>query len=233
MFQLYGWLVFRLHFFQAIRFFLIAFPLFLCVQYRAFAVNIEEILVTENNGVYHISVSAEIAATEEHVRQVLTDYAHVYRLNYSVIESEVLESPVEGNVRVRTQLLCCTPIFCQQVERVDEISTLDSGDLLAVIVPEKSDFNSGRAMWKITSMGSKTRLTYLADIEPGFFIPPVLGTAMVINNMRKEFSSTFIRIEHIARINEEREWNEAYTFLPAADQIEGVPCNELVNVSLQ
>ena len=226
---LYGWLASYSRFFQVIKFLLIAFAVFLCFQHHAFAADIGEIVVNEKDGVYHIRASAEIAAEEEYVRQVLTDYEHVYRLNFSIIESEVLESPVAENVRVRTRLLYCISIFCLDFERLDEISTLKSGDLQAVIVPEESDFHSGKAIWKLTSIGNKTQLIYLASIKPDFFIPPVLDTIIVNKHMREEFSATFSRIEHIAHINEERDWDVDYMIIPVADRINNVPCNDTVN----
>ena len=185
----------------------------------------EQFDVTERDGVYHIHISAVIAASEEHVRQVLTDYIHVYRLSDSVIESQVLESPIAGHVQVRSLVLCCTPVFCRDVVRVDDISVLDSGELQAVIIPEQSDFRSGKAIWKIIADGQQTQLSYTATIEPDFFIPPLLGTEMVINNMRKEFKTTFYRIEHISRVNEARQWSENFSLMTATRQSEGEPCN--------
>lgn len=219
MFQLCSCVLSYLSFFRLIWLFLIVFLLLLRIQSSVFALDMHEVLVSENEGVYRIDVSGSIDASEEYVRQVLTDYEHVYRLNYSIIESKVFESPVEGNVRVRSRLLYCTSVICVEVERVDDISTLESGDLLAVIVPEKSDFISGRAMWKISAMGDRTWLVYSASIEPSFFILPILGENMVIKNIRNELRSVFFRIEQIARIKEEMGQAEVYTFLPVANYI--------------
>ena len=126
-------------------------------------------------------------------------------------------------------ILFCTPITCKEVKRVDVITTLDSGDLQAVILPEKSDFRSGKAVWKITPMGNATRLIYLADIEPDFFVPPILGTNMVIDNMRDELTTTFIRIEKVAHIKEEREWGDDATFMPTIKRTGFSPCNNMLD----
>ena len=47
--------------------------------------------------------------------------------------------------------------------------------------------------------------------------------------MREEFSAAFARIEHIAHINEERDWDVDYMIIPVADRIKNVPCNNTVN----
>lgn len=228
------WLRANIYIYQVIRIYLFAITITLCVQLQiAYAGSLDEVIVFEKDGIYHVNITAEIAATEEHVRQVLTDYAHVYRLNDSVIESKVLEPTIDGKVQVQSLLLSCTTLFCREVMRVDEISELESGDLQAVIIPEQSDFRSGTAVWEIVSMGDSTRLTYLASIEPDFFIPPVLGTQTVINNMRDEFITAFYRIERIARINEAREWDEDFAFTHTTQQIEDGPCNLEQITSLQ
>ena len=231
MFQLCGWLASYFHLFRLIRLFFIAFIILLCIKNSASAVDIDDIVVNEKDGVYHINISGNITATEEHVRQVLTDYVHVYRLSDSVIESKVLESSVDGKVRIQSLVLCCTTIFCREIIRVDEISVLDSGDLQAVIIPEQSDFISGTAVWRIVPMGHSTQLTYIASIEPDFFIPPILGVQMVINDMRNEFKMMFCRIEHIARINQARELSEDYALKNVGRISDGHPCkNELMAV---
>jgi len=187
--------------------------------------SVDNISVSENDGVYSIYITADINAAEDYVKYVLTDYVHVYRLSDSVIESKVLSSDDKAAV-VQSRVLCCIPVFCKEVIRVDEIRELESGQLQAVILPAQSDFKSGKAIWEIEANGDKTRLTYRAYIEPDFFIPPVLGTSMVIDNMRNEFDATFHRIEHIARIIQERAWDNNFSFVKVRQDTEDEPCNE-------
>ena len=130
-------------------------------------------------------------------------------------------------------VLCCIPLFCKEVTRVEEVSMLASGDIQTKIIPDNSDFISGEALWKISAAGNRTQLTYQATIEPDFFIPPLLGTQMVINNMRKEFKTTFFRIEHIARINEAREWDNDFAFVKVAQRPSDGPCKNEIITSLQ
>ncbi len=233
MFYAYGWLIFYFNFFRVINYLFITFLIILHAHSNAFAGDIDELRVTEEEGIYQIAVSAQIDATEKHVRRVITDYAHAYRINRSIIESEVLESSVAGNIRVRARVLACIPLFCLEAERVDEVSTLKSGNIMAVIVPEKSDFHSGKALWKIIPDGDKTQLIYLANIEPNFFIPPVIGTQLVIDNMRDQFTATFSRIEQVARINQEREWNDNYNVSLVASRVKNLPCKARADAALR
>jgi hypothetical protein len=193
-----------------------------------------KIQVSEKDGIYSIHVSQELSVNSHYVRDVLIDVVHVYRLNPSIIESEIL-SPVEDGVRVRTRLLCCLPMFCREVERVDIISVLTSGEIQARLVPEMSDFDSGKATWKITPLDDdRTNLRYEANIEPGFYIPPVVGVSLVKENLLKEFGTTFDRIERIASINEERDWHhEIHSTQLAIQKSSPEPCEGRLRAGLQ
>lgn len=232
MFHLYG-SVWYLHCFWVVRFCLLVIFLLVFTRTSALAYDLADISVTQSNGIYHINISADIDATAHYVRQVITDYPHAYRINNAIIESEVLDSAIKGNIRVRAKLLLCVPLFCQEAERVDEVTTLASGHIQAVIVPQKSDFRSGKALWKIIPDGQRTRLVYLASIEPDFFIPPLIGPRMVIDNMREQFKSTFQRINQVAAIREEREWDEVYGVAEFARRIKKTPCKPAQKTKLQ
>ena len=189
--------------------------------------------VTEDDGVFSIKVSANIDAEPEYIRYVLADFAHIYRLSPSIIESEVLPATKSGEKQIRTRLLLCTSVFCTEAERVDKVRMLKSGDLEAVIIPELSEFKSGKARWKITSVDDQSHLVYEAILEPDFFIPPVLGTRMMIQNIRNEFTMTFIRIEKIASINQQKDRRTDYSMSNAKPKVLKIPCTQSTRASLQ
>jgi len=140
-----------------------------------------------------------VHAPAKYVRGVLTDYAHIYRLNPSIIESDILASPEQGVVRVRTLVVGCVAFFCRRVGRVEDVHELASGDLQAAIVPELSDLKSGAAEWRLQREGEHTLVTYRAHMEPDFFIPPLIGSYFVRRNIRKEIMTTFTRLECVAQ----------------------------------
>jgi len=169
--------------------------------------DIAEFEVTEEEGVFYIKASVVLHAPVEYVRAVLTDYVHIYRLNPSIIESEVLASPGNNVARVRTKVIACVVSYCEEVERVEDVRILSSGDIQAKIVPQFSQFKSGITLWQIRSVGEDSRLTYYAEMEPDFFIPPIIGNAIVKAKLRDELMTSFSSLEKIASIQLERDWN--------------------------
>jgi hypothetical protein len=166
----------------------------------AAAGELRELQVTQKQGIYRMKMVAVVGAPAEYVRDVLTDYARIYRLNPSITESEMLPSPEAGVARVKTVMTGCVAFFCREVGRVEDVRELASGDLHAVIVPELSNLRSGSAKWSFEPVGKQTLVTYQASMEPDFFIPPLIGSFFVKQNIRKELVTSFARIECVARI---------------------------------
>ena len=224
-------LLHRLIFNSSLTLVVLSITLFQPKNARAF--DFTDTHVTEDNGVFRIKVSAVIDAAPDYIRYVLADSEHIYRLSPSIIESEVLPSSSAEEKHVRTRLLCCFPVFCREVERVDTVRMLKSGDFEAEIIPALSEFKSGKATWTITPLNSGSHVVYEAHLEPDFFIPPVVGTQVAINNLRDEFTTTFIRIEKIARFNAEREKSTENLLSDAASKTLKAPCPQNTSASLE
>jgi hypothetical protein len=156
--------------------------------------------VSQANGVYEVSLETILDAPPDAIHDILTDYVHIYRLNPSITESEILPAPDASVVRVRTLINDCVFIFCQDIVRVEDIRELQSGELFAQIVPQLSNVKSGAAIWKIQAEGDATRLTYNLTLEPGFFVPPLIGTYFVKNKLRAQIMTSLDNIERIAQI---------------------------------
>jgi hypothetical protein len=194
-----------------------------------------DIEINERSGSYQIKVVALIAAPASYVRYVLTDYKHIYRLNPSIIESEVLEQYDDGSVSVRTRVLGCAAYFCEELDRVEKVRVLPSGDLHAEIIPELSQFKSGQTHWQIKPQGDYCEVTYLSDMEPDIYIPPVVGKFLIKKSIREGMHASISNLEKISSVLAEREWLK--NDLPANDQtVAGVksnpPCDTSVSNAL-
>ena len=183
-----------------------------------------EIEILEQSGAYHIKVVAVIDAPADHVRSVLTDFLHIYRLNPSIVESDVVQTHDDESVSVRTRVIGCAAYFCEELERVERVRVLPSGDLRADIVPEKSQFKSGQALWRIKALGDRCEVSYIADMEPDIFIPPVVGKFLIKKSLREEMLTSFANLEKISRIMADREWREDYRPIFTELMVPADPC---------
>ena len=164
-----------------------------------------EIEIVENSGVYKIKVVATVAAPASYVRYVLTDYKHIYRLNPSIIESEVLEQ-TDDTAKVRTKVVGCAAYFCEELDRVEKVTVLQSGDIYAEVVPELSQFISGQTHWRIKQQGENCKVIYTSEMEPDIFIPPVVGKFLIKKSIREGMLTSLRNLEKISSILAAREW---------------------------
>jgi len=164
-----------------------------------------EIEIVENSGVYKIKVVATVAAPASYVRYVLTDYKHIYRLNPSIIESEVLQQS-DDTATVRTKVVGCAAYFCDELDRVEKVTVLQSGDIYAEIIPELSQFASGQTHWRIKQQGEYCEVSYTSEMEPDIFIPPVVGKFLIKKSIREGMLTSFKNLEKVSSILAAREW---------------------------
>jgi hypothetical protein len=172
-------------------------PLLATVCFTGIAVGAEltRVELSNEGNVYSIRLEMNLDIAARYVKEVLTDYPHIYRLNPSIVDSRVLPSAPDGAARVLTRVEGCVLFHCVEVTRVEDVYEKNANELTAVIVPELSDFWSGTALWRITQEGSKSRLVYEAQVEPEIFIPPLVGSYFVKKQFKEEMVTTFQHIE--------------------------------------
>jgi len=171
-----------------------------CLFTPAEASNLFSIEISEHSGNYRVRMATLIHAPARDVSSVLTDYRHIYRLNPAITESEILPSPQNGAVRVKTRIKGCIFFFCRNIDRLEEVREVETGHLQAVIIPEQSDFSSGSADWRIQQVGNESKIIYEAQVTPAFFIPPIIGNYFVKRTFADAVITSFAKLECIARI---------------------------------
>ena len=148
------------------------------VSLTAHASQLVRLDVDQKANSYAVYVVMELDAPAEKVRAILTDYAHLDRLNASIIASKIMDDKGDGTVRVLTRFENCIVFFCMTVQRVEDITEDGQGRILVTLVPDASSFRSGQASWEVTSTGSGSRVIHRATLEPDFWPPPWIGTAL-------------------------------------------------------
>ncbi|MEA3643475.1 MAG: SRPBCC family protein [Lamprobacter sp.] len=141
--------------------------------------------ISESEKRYRIEARFLVDAPLAVVHALLTDYEQLSRLSPSILESEVVGAPTPTQVRVSTRIRACVLIHCQTLKRVEDVSESPTR-LVAVIVPEQSNFAAGRTEWLLTPLEDSVRVDYRAQLEPGFQLFPLVGPALMKAGLEHE-----------------------------------------------
>jgi len=181
------------------RFALLSFVLSLTIVGVVSADAEYNVQITHKKGVFSVTMDFEVDAPKENVRALLTDFVHLSRVNPNITETEILPTSSNQSVRVRIRTEgCIIAQLCLDLQRVEDVSDDGTGGIVAIIVPELSDWKSGSIHWTFERRGDTTRVMYQGRMEPGFWIPPVVGTKLFKKKLHKEMTISAQNIRRLA-----------------------------------
>lgn len=163
-----------------------------------------EILVNDvqyQEGVYRVRFAVLVQAQPHTVRALMIDYARLSRLSKVVTGAEVTQRFADGRQRLRLDLRACVWFFCKQLRKVEDVATLANGDIVTVALPTQSDFQYAVERWRIAGDGTdsrRTRIDYESEMIPSFFVPPLIGPALIKRALRRELIHSLETLEQLA-----------------------------------
>ncbi len=166
---------------------------------NARAAHFGPITIVLHDGGYVVAFDAVIDAPKNRVRSVLSDFAHLQRINPDITSSTFARAPSGTGERVRTVLHFCVWFFCKNLIQVEDVSEPDADTIVARIVPGAGDFSGGVSLWRLVGNGATTRLHYEATRELTGWLPPFVGPAVVKRTLRARFRASIIAVERLAR----------------------------------
>jgi len=139
--------------------------------------------VTLENGVYRIAVDARIEAPPGIVHRRITDYEHLSSINHAIKESRIIQTFGPDRQRVHSVINACILFFCRRVTQVQDIVKHDADRVEASILPARSDFSYGHALWRLEADGPDTLMHFSAQLVPSFWVPPLIGPWLFENKI--------------------------------------------------
>ena len=167
----------------------------------AAAATLDEMHVTRQRGRYSLDVEARLAATPESIYAVLTDFDDngYARISRAYKESRYLEPAADGTPIVYTRLEGCALWHCMSLERTERLETHAPHWIKSTTLPEGSNFRYSTSEWMLERDGENTRMTYKLEMEPDFFVPPVVGPWYLKRTLSQGGQRAVTRIERLAR----------------------------------
>ncbi|MEM1264314.1 MAG: SRPBCC family protein [Pseudomonadota bacterium] len=124
---------------------------------------------------YVIESTSRYDASSAALAHVLLDYDNFTQVSSVFKEARYLEPTDDGVRRGYTRVEGCVLFFCQSIERIDQINVADGPLITAVAEPEPDDFRYSHGSWRFEPEDDAVVIHYRLEMEPGFWIPPLIG----------------------------------------------------------
>lgn len=162
---------------------------------------IRDLDVDKRRGPYELVASAFLEAPPEAIYVVLVDYEdnRFGRISSVYKESDYLEPAADGTPIVYTRMEGCLMWYCVSMERVERLESTAPYFIRTVTLPERSDFQHSISEWTLEAEAGGTRMHYRLEMEPDFFVPPVIGPWYLKRTLSKGGVRAVNRIERLAK----------------------------------
>ena len=147
---------------------------------------------------YHLRSEAWFAATQQDLYRVLTDYDLFEQFTSTFVETRNVEADGKGRPRFFTRMEGCVLMFCKSFVRYGYLLLEPRSEIVAVTEPAKSDFKYCRERWRLERDGDGTLMIYDFEMEPDFWVPPVVGPWVIKRSLRTGGVDAIDRIEALA-----------------------------------
>ena len=159
-----------------------------------------DVSVTRDGDLYSIHMQAQLGLAAATVHDTFARFENLPRINPAVEQVQRRPGPADAT-RLYTQVRVCVAFFCTRMHQVQDIrSTAHDGsyDIDARVLPEQSDLKRGSAHWHIAPCGAGSCLDFAANLEPDFWVPPLIGPWLIQRKLKEEARVTVRGIERVA-----------------------------------
>lgn len=143
-----------------------------------------DIIVKYIDNKYYVEYSILISIPPKQVVSLLLDYKRLKEITPSISDIVLLEKGEEHEI-VEVKLNSCILFFCKKIKNT-QIVTVNKNLIQAFTIADKSDFRFASMTWDIKAEDNLTHLSYHAEIEPKFWVPPIIGPMLIKRKLKKE-----------------------------------------------
>jgi hypothetical protein len=165
----------------------------------AHSADLLEVTVERDEKRYRLTSETRFDAKVEDLYRVLTDYDLFMQFSSVFVEARNEEPGANGNPRYFTRMEGCMLLFCKSFVREGELTLLPNTEIIAIADPDKSDFKYSREQWTLKKVGDGALLVYDFELEPDFWVPPVIGPYIMKRVLRRGGTDAVDRIEALAQ----------------------------------
>lgn len=169
----------------------------LCVSVHA--AQFHSIKVSRDGDTYHLNADVYLDAPLPQVYRVLTDYNHLARISGVVQRSRLLNRTDPHTALVYVESRVCMLFICHTIKETQKVVESPPNNIAAEAIPAQSNVRFAESTWQLQAEGTGTRMQWNLAIVPEFWIPPLIGPALVKGALRAEAQYSARGIEKLAR----------------------------------
>ena len=160
---------------------------------------LRSVSVTLEDGRYHLTSETLFGVSQDDLYAVLTNYELFEKFTSAIIASRNVESDADGRPRFYTLMEGCILFYCKTFVRRGYLLLTPKHDIIAVADPDESDFEYSRERWRLSNEDDGTLMIYEFEMEPSFWVPPVIGPYFMKRILQAGAMRAVNRIEALAR----------------------------------
>jgi hypothetical protein len=162
------------------------------------AMDVQSVKTEYVKGEYRLVMDITLAARADRVENILRNYANYHALDSRILEARVIQRPQPNVVQLFTRIRVCFSFLCRNVDRMEQVEERPF-ELLATVIPDKSDAERGSTHTVLIAEGDHTRVQYTTSIVPKFWVPALFGRNVMLHSLRDATTSMFEHIEKQAQ----------------------------------
>ena len=162
-----------------------------------------DVQVELRNDRYRLYSEAYLDVNREALYDLLTDFDKFEKFTSAIVESKNIEADERGRPGFYARMEGCVLLFCKSFIRNGYLLLSPIAEIVAISNPEESDFKYCRERWQLIPDGEGTLLIYDFEMEPAFWVPPVIGPFYIQRTLRRGAGRAINRIEVLAQAIED------------------------------
>jgi hypothetical protein len=162
------------------------------------AAELRDILVEKIGDRYYLTSTTYFDASQSQLYKALTDFDKYPLFSSAFVEAENREPDEQGRPGFYTKMEGCALLFCKTYIRIGYLELEPERDIVAVVDPEQSNFAYSRERWQLIPEGEGTIMIYNFEMEPGFWVPPLIGPYVIKRALKASGGNAVGRIETVA-----------------------------------
>ena len=165
----------------------------------ASALELLSVSVDQADKTYRMHSEVRFGVLLEPLYEIMTDWDLSTQYSSVVVESRNTGPDELGRPGYYSKNRGCLAFFCTSFERNGHVELEPYKVIRAIADPRRSDFHVCNETWRFRLDGDNTVMTYELEMQPKFWVPPVIGPWIIKRKLKNDGIEALGRIEAVAR----------------------------------